>query len=184
MCGRNFSADRLLKHQQICRKISEKQRPVFDSAKQRLASADGEAAPPVARAAASPSSPSPTKGSKWREERSEFRQMLRANRKGAAAAASEPAVAWVTDSSGAPPARAGADRAASADDGSIEFDGTFALPRVPDRRRDKQPRRARQQPRREAPARAARPAKTTKYPTAGRSVVVRPAVSSSWLSFN
>lgn len=35
-CERNFYEDRIAKHESICKKISKKNRKVFDSAKQRV----------------------------------------------------------------------------------------------------------------------------------------------------
>ena len=73
-CGRKFAADRLEKHQKICKKASTKKRPVFDTSKHRNQGTDNES---YAKRVKNQPSSQPKK-SNWRIHHNNFIQSIRA----------------------------------------------------------------------------------------------------------
>ncbi|XP_026725769.1 serine/arginine repetitive matrix protein 1 isoform X1 [Trichoplusia ni] len=82
VCGRRFAADRIDKHQDICRKAHAKKRKPFDALKHRLAGTEAE--PFISKLRKNPTTPgSSTKVNKnlngnWRQKHEEFIQAIRA----------------------------------------------------------------------------------------------------------
>ncbi|XP_059058296.1 zinc finger C2HC domain-containing protein 1C isoform X2 [Achroia grisella] len=82
VCGRRFAADRLAKHQEICKKAHAKKRKPFDALKHRLAGTEAE--PFINKVRKSQTNPPTTKvttktlNSNWRQKHEEFIQAIRA----------------------------------------------------------------------------------------------------------
>ncbi|CAH0728124.1 unnamed protein product, partial [Brenthis ino] len=80
-CGRRFAPDRLLKHQEICRKTHAKKRKPYDVLKHRLAGTEAESF--ITKIRKSTTTPSSTKtqkptNSSWRQKHEEFIRAIRA----------------------------------------------------------------------------------------------------------
>lgn len=80
-CGRHFAPDRLLKHQDICRKTHAKKRKPFDVLKHRLAGTEAESF--ITKIRKNTTAPSATKtqkptNSSWRQKHEDFIQAIRA----------------------------------------------------------------------------------------------------------
>ncbi|XP_072930166.1 uncharacterized protein [Epargyreus clarus] len=80
VCGRRFAPDRLLKHQEICRKAHAKKRKPFDALKHRLAGTEAEPFISKLRKGVTSSSTKVSKvnNSNWRQKHEEFIQAIRA----------------------------------------------------------------------------------------------------------
>ncbi|KAL0869373.1 hypothetical protein ABMA27_007617 [Loxostege sticticalis] len=91
VCGRRFAPDRLLKHQDICKKAHAKKRKPFDALKHRLAGTEAESykgteAEPFINKLRKSNAPSSNKvaaaakplNSNWRQKHEEFIQAIRA----------------------------------------------------------------------------------------------------------
>lgn len=71
ICGRNFNQDSLLKHRQICKKTSKKERKVFDSGRQRAEGSD------VVYAKTKETKKVTPPNSNWREKHEQFVRTVR-----------------------------------------------------------------------------------------------------------
>ncbi|XP_053330972.1 zinc finger C2HC domain-containing protein 1C [Spea bombifrons] len=75
MCGRRFLAPRLEKHAQVCEKMQNSKRKVFDSSKARAKGTELEQF--LQTKGKAPSSTPPTRGSSWRQKHDSFMRTIR-----------------------------------------------------------------------------------------------------------